>query len=177
MTTMIRCAALLLAVMPAAARAQAIPAVCKPLVDAERKEIVTPHHAYSTETTPGQGNQPTTGETISVGGVSYLLHHGQWRRSPMTPQQLLAQFEENLGNATQISCRHVGDESVGGTPAAVYTSHNESEDLKADARVWVARDAGLVLRTEEDMDAGDGGKRHISMRYEYANVHAPAGVK
>jgi hypothetical protein len=108
MNTTIRCAALLLAVMPVAARAQAIPAVCKPLLDAERKEIVTPHHTY---------------------------------------------------------------------PAAVYTSHNESEDLKADARVWVARKAGVVLRREEDMDAGDAGKRYISIRYEYANVHAPTGAK
>ncbi|HET8834364.1 MAG TPA: hypothetical protein VFN08_06510 [Gemmatimonadales bacterium] len=48
---------------------------------------------------------------------------------------------------------------------------------KADARVWVAREAGVVLRTEEDVDAGDAGKRHISIRYEYADVHAPAGVK
>jgi hypothetical protein len=35
----------------------------------------------------------------------------------------------------------------------------------------------LVLRTEQDMDIGDGVKRHISIRYEYANIHAPAGVK
>jgi hypothetical protein len=33
------------------------------------------------------------------------------------------------------------------------------------------------LRTEEDVDAGDAGKRHISIRYEYADVRPPAGVK
>jgi hypothetical protein len=33
---------------------------------------------------------------------------------------------------------------------------------------------GLVLRTEEDLDAGDGTKRRISIRYGYTNVHAPA---
>jgi hypothetical protein len=169
----LRLFALLLAT-PAGARAQTIPRACKPLLDAQRKEIMTPHHTYSTDGPVRQGVKPTTGETISAGGVSYLLYHGKWRRSPMTPQESLAQLEENLADAKQISCQHVGDESVGGTPAAVYTSHNESEYAKADARTWVAKGAGLVLRTEEDMDAGDGSKRHISIRYDYANVHAPA---
>jgi hypothetical protein len=166
-------AALALAATPAPGKAQAIPAVCKPLLDAERKGIMTPHHSYSTQSSALQGVKPTTGEIISVGGVNYLLHNGQWRRSPMTPQQTLAQLEENIASAKRISCQHVGDESVAGTPAAVYTSHNESEAIKADARVWVAKGAGVVLRTEEDMDIGDGITRHISIRYDYANIHAP----
>jgi hypothetical protein len=169
--------ALALAATPARGRAQAIPAVCKPLLDAQRKAIMTPHHSYSTQGLARQGDKPTTGEMISVGGENYLLYKGQWRRSPMTPQKTLAQLEENIADAKQMSCQHVGDESVGGTPAAVYTTHNESEIEKADARVWVAKGAGLVLRTEQDMDIGDGVKRHISIRYEYANIHAPAGVK
>ena len=59
--------------------------------------------------------------------------------------------------------------------AAVYQTHNESEEMKADARTWVAD--GLVLRQEEDMDAGEGMKRHMSIRYDYTNVQPPAGVK
>jgi hypothetical protein len=41
----------------------------------------------------------------------------------------------------------------------------------------VAKGSGLILRLEEDLDVGDGDKRHISMRYDYTNVQAPAGVK
>lgn len=71
----------------------------------------------------------------------------------------------------------MGNESVNGVPAAVYVAHSETEDLKADARTWVATGSGLVLRTEEDLDTGNGDKRHLSLRYEYANVHVPAGVR
>ena len=158
------------------ARAQGVPAECQPLIDAQRKEITTPHHAYSTDGPAGQTAKAQTGETISTGGVTYLLYKGKWRRSPMTPKDQLDQMKENIASAKLISCKRVGSESVGGVPADVYTSHQESEEVTADARTWIARGSGLVLRTEEDLDMGGGGKRHISIRYEYTNVRAPAGA-
>jgi hypothetical protein len=170
-------AVLWVGVLPAAAPAQVIPPACRPLIEAQKKEIMTPNHAYLTESFPASSGQGTTHEVISAGGAMYILHGGNWRRSPLTPQAALAQLEENLTTTKQYSCRHVGDESVGGVPAAVYVAHSETEDLKADARTWIAQDTGLVLRTEEDLDTGVGGKRHISIRYEYTNVHAPAGVR
>jgi hypothetical protein len=163
-----------IAVLPVATRAQTIPAACRPLIDAQRKEITTPHHTYVTEGPQAPGGTTTTSELISSGGATYVLHRGQWKRSPMTPQDELAQLEENLTNTRQFSCQRVGEASVGGVPAVVYVSHNESEDLKADARIWIAAGTGLVLRTEEDLDTGNGDKRHISIRYDYANVRAPA---
>jgi hypothetical protein len=170
-------AAFCLAILPAAARAQAIPPACAPLVAAQKKEIMTPHHSYSTETTAGQGAKTTTGEVISAGGAMYIMYEGKWRRSPMTPQGSLDQLQQNLADAKQVACQHVGDEVVAGVPASVYSSHNEDEEVKADTKTWVATGSGLVLRTEEDLDTGGGNKRHISIRYEYANVHGPAGVQ
>jgi hypothetical protein len=169
-------AVLCLALAPAAARAQAIPPACRPLIEARRKQLQTPNHSYETETPSHPGAQATTHESITTGGVMYILYQGHWRRSPLTPQAALAQLEENLANAKRFSCQHVGDESVGGVPAAVYTAHSEDENVTVDARTWVARGSGLVLRTEEDLDIGGGPKRHISIRYDYANVRAPAGV-
>ena len=55
----------------------------------------------------------------------------------------------NLPTANAFSCAHVGDESVAGTAATVYTPHTENEAVKADARIWVAKGSGLVLRVEE----------------------------
>lgn len=164
------------AVLPVVARAQAIPAACRPLIEAEEKEIMTPNHAYLTDGPAGRSGQ-TTSEVISAGGAMYVLNRGSWRRSPLTPQAALAQLKQNLTTTKQYSCRQVGDEAVDGVPAAVYVAHSETEDLKVDARTWVARDTGLVLRTEEDLDTGNGEKRHISIRYEYANVRVPAGAR
>jgi hypothetical protein len=169
-------AALCLALAPAAARAQAIPPSCRPLIEAERKQIMTPNHAYVTEHSSRRGGDSTTHEIISTGGVAYILMHGRWQRSPMGPRDLLEQLEQNLTTARRYTCQHVGDESVAGVSAAVYDAHNESEYGTADTRSWVARGSGLVLRAEEDLDTGGGDKLHISIRYEYTNVHAPAGV-
>lgn len=173
--TRVLLAVLCIAIAPALACAQAIPAACRPLVDARKKQIMTPYHAYATE---GQGAGATTHESISTGGITYIQYRGQWRRSPLTPQAALEQLQENLADAKGFSCQVVGDETVAGVPATVYTSHEENDDIKADARTWVAKGSVLVLRTEEDLDTGGPlGKRHISIRYEYANVRAPAGVR
>lgn len=123
---------------PTTTAAQAIPAACRPLLDAQRKALMTPHHLYSTDGPAGQSAKARADEMISVGGVSYLLYQGKWQRSPITPKEQVDQLQENIG---------------------------------------VAKGSGLILRTEEDLDTGGGGKHHISIRYEYANVRAPAGVR
>jgi hypothetical protein len=168
---------LMLAATRLPAQAPKIPAACQPMVDAQRKVITTPHHVYSTEGAARPGDKAKTSEAISAGGVTYVLLNGTWRRTPMTTKDALAQMDENLANATAFSCQHVGDEPVAGVAAAVYTAHNENAGVKVDVRTWVAKGSGLVLRTEDDMDTGGGRKSHISVRYDYTNVQAPAGVR
>ena len=160
--------------LPAPARSQQIPEACRPVIEAQRKEIMTPHHAYQTDSAAGGNTTRVTGEFISTAEATYVLYHGAWKHSPMTPQAALAQFEENLANARNLACRRVGEESVGGVRTVVYTMHNETGDVGIDGRVWVAVSSGLVLRT--DYQESDGGSRQRSTRYQYANVHAPAGV-
>jgi hypothetical protein len=177
MSTALRVAALLLAVTPGAPRAQSAPAACRPLIEAERKQIMTPHHVYMTQHKSGAAGGETTSESIFAEGVTYIQIRGSWRRSPMTPQMLLGQLERNLKSAKTYSCQRIGNESVGGVSAVVFTAHTENEGVVADTRTWIAGGTGLPVRQEEDLDTGFGDKRHMSLRYEYANVHAPEGVK
>jgi len=159
-----------LALTPILARAQRITPVCQPLVDAAKKQIMTPHHAWVT-----QGGRTT--ESISIGGATYIQVRGAWRRSPMTQKDALDQMQENLRTATVYTCERVGNESVEGVPAVVYTSHVENQGVKADAKTWIATATGLILRQEEDMGTDDAtGTTHMSIRWDYSNVHAPAGV-
>lgn len=161
---------MLMALSPAVVRAQQIPPACQPLVDAERKEIVTPHHMYVVRA-------GATSELISTGGVTYIQVHGAWRRSPMSPTFALAQLQENLDSATAFSCRHAGAESVAGVPTIVYTAHVENQGVKADTRTWVATATGLPLKQEEDMEIdGTPGTTHQSTRWDYTNVRAPEGA-
>ena len=159
-----------IALSPAVVRAQKSPAACQPLVDAERKEIMTPHHVY--ETRGGSAN-----ELISTGGVTYIQLHGAWRRSPMGPKEALAQMQENLDSARAFSCQRTGGESVGGVATVIYAAHVENQGVKADTRTWVAVATGLPVRQEEDLEIdGTPGKTHLSTRWDYTNVRVPAGA-
>ena len=169
-------AALGVVMFPPPGAGQQIPAACRPLFEAQRKTILTPHHSYQSDSLT-TGNAPrATGELISSGGATYVLDRGTWKRTPMTPKAALAQLEENIANARNLACQQVGEEIVGGVRAVVYTSHNESEDARADGRIWVGVASGLVMRSDQDIDTGAGDRRHLSIRYEYDNVHPPAGL-
>jgi hypothetical protein len=64
-------------------------------------------------------------------------------------------------------CRQVGDEVVNGQPATKYSAHNHASS--GDETVWIAKGSGLVLKSEAVI-----GDRHISSRYDYSNIQAPA---
>jgi hypothetical protein len=164
--------------MPLTVRAQAVSAACKPLLDANTKEISTPHHAYQTQTDQGNSAQATTEELISTGTASFILYKGKWMKSPMTPQENIAQMQENLRNTKVYECRKLPDASVNGVATAVYSAHSENDMAKTDTQLWVAKSTGLILREEVDMYADEGGgKRHVSMRFDYTNVQPPPGLK
>jgi hypothetical protein len=155
-----------------AARAQGD---CKIVRDALDKLTTVPSHAYETETNPARpGSDASSVEMITTGGAIYITMKGKWKKSPMSAAAMHAQEEENWKTAKNISCKYLRDESVNGQSAAIYKTHNENEDTKEDGQVWVSKSKGLLLREEEDVDLGDGDKRHHSTRYEYANVQAPA---
>ena len=98
----------------------------------------------------------------------YIQIDGAWRRSPMSPRELLEQLERNLTTAKTYSCQQVGHESVGGASATVFTAHTENEGVVGDTRTWIANATGLPVRQDEDLDTGMGDKRHMSLRFDYA---------
>lgn len=171
-------AASLAALAPHAVRAQKDVASCKPVFDALAKQMATSYHSYLTMPSALPGGKPRQDELIAVGGQHYILIEGQWKKSPMDQAAMAKQEQENIQNAKALSCHRLRSESVDGVPAVVYAEHSENEDTKTDGQVWVAATTGLILRTETDMGTTDGGRPdHMSSRYDYTNVQAPAGVK
>jgi hypothetical protein len=156
------------------ASAFATDAECKTLFDTRFKLFSVPSHSYTVETLPG--GRSRTSEGIFVNGAIYVLMNGKWIYSRMTPQDMLKQEEENIRDS-KSTCRHVRDETVNGEAAALYMGHSENESVKSDAQTWISKSRGLPLKTEDDIDTGDGDKRHMSIRYEYSNVKPPAGVQ
>ena len=88
-------------------------------------------------------------------------------------------IESNEANALKDECTFVRDESVSGESAALYTAKHKTEDDSSTTQLWVSRKTGLPLKFEIDRDVGGGaiGKSHQTLRAEYTNVAAPAGVK
>jgi len=152
------------------AAAQAADDTCKVLFDADRKMILTPHHAYHTQTQSTQKDKAETSESIYLGGPNgavYVMSKGAWHRSSVGPEAALKQKEENIHNS-KASCRYLRDETVNGESAAVYAIHVEDEDSKSDGMIWLGKSKGLPLREELDFD-----QMHTSVRYDYSNVRAP----
>jgi hypothetical protein len=158
-----------------AARAAGVSAVCQPLVAAVEKQVAIPMHAYMTHTITGKVR---TSEVIYSGKAIYVKTNGSWTRSPITPQDMQNQQAENIKRAKETTCTYLRDEPVNGEAAAVYSTHGASEYGKSDSTIWLSKSRGVPLRMEMDMDVGGaGGKSHMSMRYDYDKVTAPAGVK
>ncbi len=121
----------------------------------------------------GTNGKKATGEMITINGERYVMLNGKWMKSRMTVAATREQEEENIKNAKVLSCKRAGDDSVSGEAATVYTEHSENEDSKSDGKIWISKSRGVILKEEIDLDIGDPGKEHISLRYEYGNVKAP----
>ncbi len=146
--------------------AQASAGSCKPVFDAMLKETTTPHHTVTTKDGALQG------EAISTADAMYVKIKGEWRKSPMTPQAMAAQQQENIRNTTVASCTPLPGEVVDGKPAAVYQAHYEQKDVGAsDAKVWISKATGLPLRTDVSLQAGE--KVSVVTRFDYDNIKPP----
>lgn len=159
------------------ALADAAPATaeCKAVFAASEKLLTTPHHDYQTQVGPLTQGKPRQSELIFDGNAFYVLVTGRWKKSPMTVQGRREQEEENRKDAKNESCHYLGDEAVGGQGAAVYTAHAESDVGTSDTKMWIAKGSGLLLKQEESVGGGDSSQaEHFSIRYDYADVHAPA---
>src|SRR5271165_531563 len=84
------------------AAAQAADDICKVLLDADKKMILTAHHAYQTQTLTTRKDKPETSEAINSGGLNgavYIMTKGQWHQSSMGPDSALKHKEENIRNS------------------------------------------------------------------------------
>ena len=138
---------------------------CKLVLDAMTKVLATPTHAYVTMNITGQ---PQTGESIYAGGLIYAKYDGKWSAGGTT--QEMKQIAEKNRQTNKTTCRHLNDEPVNGEMTAVYSVHDVSPRSTSDSKTWISKATGLPLRSDIDMN---GGKSHISTRYEYGNVKPP----
>lgn len=140
---------------------------CQAVSNAMLRVNTTPHHTVAT----GSKLSEVT-ESIMVGDTNFYKYHGVWKKSPLSPKDSLRLEQDNIKSAKVYTCRRLPDEVLDGASVAVYTAHSETPDVgKTDAKVWLSKTTGLPVRADSDMDTGT--KRHLSVRYDYANITAP----
>lgn len=150
-------AALLAAAFPLSAASP-----CDAVVAASIKVLQVPAHLYTSET----GDRTRSSETIYIDGATYFRIEGRWQKSGFPREPLPEQkkeFEDKIGTCTVLR-----DEAVGGEPATLYKVRNKSEGA-GEAQVWISKLRGLLLK-----QSFGGDRNHMEIRYEYANVTAPA---
>lgn len=140
---------------------------CDVLYLAGIKSVQTPHHVYSTTTKRGKQQ---AGEAIYAGGVEYMELHGKWLRSPKTQQAMLEAAQEKLKTHPD-DCAPVGDQTIDGQTVSSYKVHNK--ELGTTQWVRILKSNGLMQGATLTLPDGSV----VESRYEYDNVHAPAGVK
>jgi hypothetical protein len=138
---------------------------CKPVYDAAVLQAQTPHHVYTAMTDP-RGNLSV--ESISTNDAIYMKVDNQWKKSRATPQE---EAKETADKAKSYSsCQHIGDETVNGEAASVYTETGKESEISG--KVWISKKRDLPLKAELSM-----GARHFSVRYDYDNIRPPAGAQ
>lgn len=145
--------------------ASAQDAGCKILYDAEVLQARTPSHVYTTMT--GSSGDMSS-ETISTTDAIYMKVGNQWKKSSSSPQD---EATETADKARSYSgCQHIGDETVNGESAGIYTEANQESGING--KVWISKKRGLPLKAELSM-----GARRFSIRYDYDNIRPPAAAQ
>jgi hypothetical protein len=145
---------------------------CDAVMTATLAQLQMPYRA--TVSFSNINGKPYTSETEYTGGKLYVqLNGGAWQRSPVAAQEMIDQMKKSY-KTSKHSCQHVGDESLGGQPASVYTANFQSPHSHSDNRIWISRSRGVLLKSWAHIDEGNTTMTTI---YEYENIQPPAGVK
>ena len=148
--------------------------VCQALLDAMSKSTRTPVHAYSTMGGLTNGTAPQQIETITIGDLAYTKIGAEWKASKA--RRLEAEFMEQMKlHPGAIRCKQEADEPFDGEAAAVYRMRLQEGNKIVDCKMWVSKARGLMIHTTIDIQL-NGAVTNVSVRYDYNNVHVPAGA-
>jgi hypothetical protein len=143
---------------------------CAKVRKALENVFTTPAHVYTKEASSLRGTTET--EAIYLDGKAYLLMHGRWTLNPESAVSMADRQRKRRKDAA-MACKLVGEEKVDGRTTTVYLTSRRTSDSQADAKMWIDKASGLLLKQEEEMTAGPDNTVQRSSRYEYGNVRAP----
>jgi hypothetical protein len=155
---------------------------CAPIYGVMSKMFDTPFHLYMIDSAQTDarlhGGKPSVSEEVWTDNALYILSRGKWMKSPVDVAAMRKDLTDRQESDRNATCAHVRDEAVNGESTALWTIHSVTEYGTSDTKAWVSKSRNRVVQSDVHLDVGGAlGKSHMIQRYEYSNVHAPAGVK
>lgn len=122
-------------------------------------------------------------EMIVVGPATYMRINDRWQLMALPIDSSVAEIRSAFGKEGSRwfdNVKHVGEESVAGKPAYVYTYRGKSPDGAGEneSKLWVSKAKGLPLKVESAYKAGT--LKTISIEYDYdtpVSIEAPADAR
>jgi hypothetical protein len=105
--------------------------------------------------------------SVTTADKVYVEKDRDWYARPWNAAKLIADLDSKL-KKTKCTCNRVGEESVDGQPATLYTVHEESEGSVSDNKIWVSDALGVPIKSESHVD-----DLVTTTTNDYVNVHVP----
>ena len=137
--------------------ARADDASCKPLLDAFARQVDAPFR----ESITGRGH--TTEKIVLPDATFVKMRNAGWVKNPTTAQERSEQL--TAVRATTSNCKLVGQETVDGQTATIYSGHLTGGEM----RYWIGQN-GLPLKGE-----GGTATTRVDWVFTYDHVEAPVG--
>ncbi len=153
--------------------ARADDAACQAVLDAVVKQAGVPVRQVITIESAEAPGKPLRGEIIRLGDTLYMRAGSEWIAKPYDAQKAASDSRQAM-QKTPHTCTRVRVDTFDGREATLYAvKTNGAQGLTA-SEIWIDGE-GLPVRQQTDVQ-GAGKGRH-KVRFEYANVTAPANFR
>lgn len=112
-------------------------------------DVIPPDQMHMQMTASGN-----TTEMLYIGDKGWMKNGDNWIASPINGGEIMKQVMQSVDEfaPTISNVQYVGEESLDGKPAKVYTYHMElpadKGGVKSDAKVWIDSATGLIVKSE-----------------------------
>jgi hypothetical protein len=150
-------------------------AACQAVLQAAIKQAAVPVHQKITVESTAAPGKPMQSEMIRLGDTLYMQVGGRWTARHYDAAKSAGDARQAMKKA-EHSCMRVRSEAVDGQPAELYSAQSKTATGSSDSQVWISTATGLPLRQSISILEQGTIKMKNEVRFDYANVRAPAGV-
>lgn len=153
--------------------AKADNAACQTVLDAVIKQAGVPVRQVITIESAAAPGKPLRGEIIRLGDTLYMRAGTEWIAKPYDALKAVRDSTQALQKSPH-TCTRVRIDTFDGKEATLYRVQTSGAQGPTVSEIWIGGD-GLPVRQQTDVQGAD--KAHHKVRFEYANVTAPANFR